>query len=175
MRLTRRSSVPGAAEAAIRLAREVTRERSSHRASIVQIDDMPSNKAAEVVCVDAARQIVSSRNRAKGARVVVEAGGVVDASRLRRLLAEADHSFDGIVEPPRRSEAHCWVVTCNRSELAGICRLVQREHHERKTRIVSVRVQERRQISRVFGAGREMSPPVSGPKRSTTARLLIAE
>ena len=90
---------------------------------------MPRDEPAEEVRVDATREIVARRNRAERARVVVEAGGVVDARRLRDLLPKARHALDRIVEPPRRAEPHRRIVTGERRELARVSRLVEREEH----------------------------------------------
>ena len=62
------------------------------------------DEAREERAVDAARDVVPRRNRQEGARVVVEADGVVEAGGFGGLLAEAPHPFRAVVEPPGRAE-----------------------------------------------------------------------
>ena len=126
----------------------------------MHLDDVPRDQVPEKIRVHAARQIVASRDGAEGPSVVVEARGLVDPRRLGGALAEPHHAEHGIVEPPRRSEPHRRIVARERGQLAAVRRLVQREQHERQSRVVAVRVEQRAQVARELRRDGDVSPTV---------------
>src|ERR1044071_7976324 len=121
---------------------------------------MSRDETSEVVSIDASRQIVSGRNRAERARIVGEAGGVVDAGGLCRFAAEAQHSLDRIVEPPRRTQEHRGIMPGERRQLAAVRRLVEREHDKAKARVVPIIVEQMSQIARELSGNWNVSAPV---------------
>src|SRR5262245_64484127 len=135
---------------------------------------MPGDEPRQKVCVDTSRQIVSGGNRAKRARVVVETCGIVDPGSLRDLLAVPRHAVDRIVEPPRRTESHGWIMTSEWRELARVRRLVERKQEQREPRIVSIRLEQRTEIARVFGLKRNVGALV-GPEALEDGRVVIAQ
>src|SRR2546423_1153075 len=109
---------------------------------------MPRDETGKVVRVDAAGEIVPSGDRAESARVVSESCGVLDARRLRRLLAKSHHSLDRVMKPPRRAEQHRRIMTGQRGKLTTVGRLVQREHDEPKALVIAVGLEQWAQIAR---------------------------
>src|SRR3546814_8098950 len=81
---------------------------------------MLGDEAREEGAVDPARDVVPRRDRQKGARVVVEADGVVEAGGLGRHLAETAHAFGAVVEPPGRAELEAGIMAGERREFARI-------------------------------------------------------
>src|SRR6266566_7980265 len=144
----------------IRLLHQLIRQRPRHPPRVALVDDVARHQAAEIVGIDAPRQIVPRRDRAERARVVVEAGCLVDRRRFGRPLAEAPHAFHRIVEPPRGAEAHRGVVPRKRRELAAVRRFVQREQDEREPRIVAVTLEQRAQIARELRRHRNVAAHV---------------
>src|SRR5580698_5713033 len=63
-----------------------------------------SHEARQKGAVDSTRHIMTRRNGQKGARIVVEAHGVVETGALRRLLAKASQALGAVVKPPSRPE-----------------------------------------------------------------------
>src|SRR5690606_21758253 len=59
-------------------------------------DAVLGNEPRQKGAIDAAGDIMARRNRKKGARVVVEAYGVVEAGRFRCLLTEAHEPFRAV-------------------------------------------------------------------------------
>src|SRR4051794_28043180 len=65
---------------------------------LILIQAMLDDKLREIRAIDPAGDVVAGRNRGKGARVVVEADGVVEARRLGRELAKAPHALGAVEE-----------------------------------------------------------------------------
>src|SRR6476620_3789715 len=107
----------GSSSQSVRLLRKLVRERARHLAGVAQLDDVPSHETAQVVGIDATREIMPGGDRAERACVVVEADRVVDTSRLRGSLTEPHHALNGVVKPPRRAEAQRRIVAGQRSQL----------------------------------------------------------
>ena len=95
-------------------------------------------------------------NGAEGARVVVEAGGVVDAGRFGNLLAIPPHAFDRVVEPPRWPKAQGRIVTRERRELTRIGAFVEREQHHGEARVVAVLLEQGPKVPRVLRGERNV-------------------
>ena len=97
----------------------------------------------------------------EGARVVVEAGGVVQARRLDHLVEVAAHAVEAVVEPPGRAEPQRRVVAGQRGQLAGVGRLVQGEQDQRQPRVVAEGVEQRLQVARELGGSRDVGALVA--------------
>src|SRR5205807_2133788 len=119
-------------------------------------------------------QIVASGNRAEGTGVIVEASGVVDPRRLRRPLTEPRHAFDGVVEPPGRTELYRRVMSCQWRKLTRIRGFVEREEHQREVRVVAELVEQRAQIPRVLRGHGDVGALVS-PKLLEDHTVVVAE
>ena len=130
------------------------------------------DQAGEVVRVDPARQVVARGDRAEGAGVVVEAGGVVDPRRLRRHLAVAGHALDGVVEPPRRPEAQRGVVARQRRQLPRVGGLVEGEENQPEARVVPIGDEQVAQVPRVLGGDRDVAAFVRPKRRKTPSSWL---
>src|SRR5689334_14537318 len=139
---------PGLVSKTIGSLGEVVRHHERHAPRLTQIDDVPSNEARQIVCIDAAREIVSRRYRAERASIVGEAGGVLDPGSLGSFAPETHHAFNRVMEPPRRAEQDGRVVAGDWSELATIRSFVEREDYQTKPGVVSVSVQQLPQIAR---------------------------
>ena len=81
-----RHSAPrtGTSSEPVRLPDELVRERSDHLARVVERDDVARHLVGEEVRIHAPCDVVARGDRREGARVVVEAGGVVDAGGFGR-------------------------------------------------------------------------------------------
>ena len=121
---------------------------------------MTRHEAREEVRVGAAGQIVARGDRAERARVVVEAGGLVDPRGLRGVLSKAPHALQGVVKPPGRAEAHGGIMPGEGRQLPAVGGLVEREDHERESRIVAVRVQQGSEVARELGRDRDVSASI---------------
>ena len=121
---------------------------------------MPRDEPPQPARVDAPRQVVSRRDGAEGAGIVDESDGVVDARRFRRLLAEAYHSLDRIMEPPRRPEPYRGIVSGDWRQLTRIGRLVEREKDERERGIIPVLAEQGAKVSRVLCGDGDVGPLV---------------
>src|SRR5256886_6529755 len=66
------------------------------------------------------------------------------------------------IYPPRRPEPHRRIVARQRRPLAAVRGFVQREQHQRESRIVAVRIEQRPQVARELGRYRNV-PPAIGP------------
>ena len=117
-----------------------------------RLHDVACHQVGEQVGVDAPGEVVTRGDRAEGARVVVEAGGVVDARGLRRAdggSASCPRSLSWNHQGgPRRTRG---VVAGERRQLARVGRFVEREQQEAEARVVAVRVEQRLQVARVLG------------------------
>src|SRR6185437_7584274 len=81
---------------------------------------MLGDEAREKGAVAAARGVVARRNRQERPGVVVEADGVVEARRLRRLLAEAAQTLGTVVKPPGGTELEHRIVAGERRQLPAV-------------------------------------------------------
>src|SRR5256884_1759126 len=116
------------------LLRQIVGERPRHPAGIARIDHVARDQARQEVRVGAPRQIVPGGNRAERARVVVEAGGLVDPRGLRGALPKAAHAVQGVVKPPGRPEAPGGLMPGELRPLPAVGGLVERADHERESR-----------------------------------------
>ena len=114
-----------------------------HLVGLLQVNDVSRHEVGQEVGVDPAGQVVAGRNGAEGARLIVEAGRVVDARRLHRAAPVALHSLDAVVEPPGRAKLEAGAVPRQRRQLPRVGRLVERKEDERGVRAVAVGVEER--------------------------------
>src|SRR6185503_6195031 len=112
---------------------------------------MLDDEAREEAAIHATRQVVPRRDRQEGARVVVEAYGVVEAGRLGGLLAEAPHALGAVVEPPGRAELENWIVSRERRQLAAVRALVEREQDQRQRALIAETIEQRAQRVDVLG------------------------
>ena len=150
--------------------REVVGQLASHRGRLVLVHDAADDETGEPVRARAAPDVVADRDRAEGARVVVETDRVVQPGRLDDLVEIASHAVEAVVEPPRRPEPDGRVVAGQWRELAGVGRLVEREQDQGETRIVPEPFQERPEIACELRRNRDIGTQV-GPKRSKSCRL----
>src|ERR1700679_2494560 len=108
-------------------------------------------EAGEEGAVDSAGYVVAGGDGEEGARVVVEADGVVETGGLRGFLAEAHHSLGRILKPPGGAELERGIVAGERSKLAGVGRFVEGEEDEGETGVVAVSVEQRTERADVLG------------------------
>src|SRR3982751_2743010 len=90
--------------------RILVRELMGECEALVFVDQATGDFAREPVADDAPPHVVAHGDRSKRARVVVEAGQVVDAGGLDHRFEVAFHAADAVVEPPRWSEVHSRIV-----------------------------------------------------------------
>src|SRR4051812_15498250 len=107
----------------VRFLREFVRQLWRELGGLVFAESMLRHEAGEEGAVDPARHVVTRRNRQKGASVVVETDGVVEARGFGGLLAESHHAFGAVVEPPRRPKLERRVVTRERRQFTRIAAL----------------------------------------------------
>ena len=122
---------------------------------------MLGDELGEIGAVDAPGDVVAGGDREIGAGVVVEADGIVEAGRLRGQLAEAQHRFGRIEEPPARPEPQRRVVPGERGELARIAGLVQGERDDGEVRLVADGVEQGLQRLDIVGRGRDVAAHVA--------------
>ena len=103
----------------------------------VEVEAVLGDETGEEGGVHAAADVVAGGDGEEGAGVVVEADGVVEAGGLGGLLAEAEHAFGGVVEPPGRAEAEGGVVAGEGGELAGVGGFIEGEEDEGEAGIVA--------------------------------------
>src|SRR5690606_440458 len=123
-------------------------------------DAVLGNEPRQKGAIDAAGDIMARRNRKKGARVVVEAYGVVEAGRFRCLLTEAHEPFRAVVEPPCRPELERWIMSSERCQLTTVSALIEREDDDREGRIVAEAVEQRVQRTNIVGRHRNIGTDV---------------
>src|SRR5690606_23123015 len=111
----------------------------------VLINAMLRDQTREINTVDTTRQIMASRNRQERARVVVESDGVVEAGCFGGVLAEAQHAFRAVVEPPGRTELQRRVMSCERRQLTAVHRLIEREQNDAQRLAVTEAIEQRTQ------------------------------
>src|SRR5450759_1800932 len=126
----------------VRALRQTVGELGRQLESLVLLDLVLGNKLGKETAVHPPRHIVTRGDRKEGARVVVEADGVVEACRLRRLLAKPLHALGAVVEPPWRAQPENRIVPCQRRELARIRRLIQREKNDGQIALVAEAIEE---------------------------------
>src|SRR5712672_2298945 len=105
-------------------ANQVDGQVEDYFEGFVFVEAVFAYEAAEEGAVDAAGYVVAGGDGEKGAGVVVEAYGVVEAGGLGGLFAEAHHALGGVVEPPGRTEFERGIVAGERGELTGVGGLV---------------------------------------------------
>ena len=109
---------------------------------LILINAMFGHQLRQESRIDAPGHIVPRRNRQKRPRVVIESHRVVEARRLRRLLAESAHPFRAVVEPPWRAQFQARIMPGQRRQFPAVGRLVQREQNDRQPRLVAEAVQQ---------------------------------
>ena len=120
--------------------------------------DQPRQEGA----VNAPSHIMPRGNGEERARVVIEAHGVVEARRLRGLLAETHHALGTVKEPPGRPQAQAGIVAGERRQLAAEGRLIQREQNDGEVALVAKAVEQRAQRVDIIGRPREYRRPCRG-------------
>ena len=85
-----------------------------HFERFVFIEPVFGNEFSQKCAIHAARNIVAGGDGQEGARVVIEADGVIEAGGLCSLLAKSHHALGAVMEPPWRSEAETRIVTGQR-------------------------------------------------------------
>jgi len=87
---------------------------------------------------------------AEGAGVVVEACGVVNTRRLHDLIEVTRHAVETVVEPPRRTKFERGIMTCQCGKFAGVGGFIEREKNQSEMWVISILVQQWKQVARVF-------------------------
>ena len=141
---------------------------------LVLVEPVLGDELGQKPAVDAPRHVVPCGDREIGARVVVEADGVVEAGGLRRELAEAAHAAGAVEEPPGRPEPQARIVAGERRELAAVGALVEREQDQREVRLVAEAIEQRLQRAHIVGAGRNVGAHVAA-EALEERRVVIAE
>ena len=98
--------------------------------------------------------------RGQRARVVDEAGEVVQPRRLGDPVEEAVDARGAVVEPPRAAEQDRGIVTGERRQLAAVGALVEREEDDGEARLVATRLEQRPQAARPVGRDRDVGADV---------------
>src|SRR5512143_1187335 len=89
-----------------------------HLTRIGHIDDVTGNQSSQPVGGGAPPDIMPRRDGTKGARVIVEAGSVVETRCLDDLIEVASHAVQAVEKPPGRTQLQRRVMPCQRRELA---------------------------------------------------------
>src|SRR5713101_8100339 len=89
------------------------------------------------------RHVVPCRNREEGTSIVVEAHRIVEARRLRYVLAETHHSFWTVVKPPRRPEPQAGIVPGQWRQFPTVGRFIQREKDDRQIALIAELIEQR--------------------------------
>jgi hypothetical protein len=150
--------------------REFVGELRSEQRGFVFRQTVLDHQAREERAVDAARDVMTRRDRHEGTRVVVEADRVVEARSLGSLLAETHHAFGAVVEPPRRPELECRVVPGEWRELARVAAFVECENDDRQRRVIAEPIEQRAQRADVVGGGGNIRHRHSRQNDQTAAR-----
>ena len=129
----------------VRLFRERIGQFLRKLVGLVLPQAMFGNEAREKCAIDPARHVVAGRYGRKGAGVVIEADGVVEAGRLGGHLAETAHALRAVVEPPGRPELQRRVDAGQRRQLARVARFVQREDDDGEVALGADAVEQRLQ------------------------------
>ena len=128
----------------------------------------------EEAAIDPPRDIVPRRDGEEGARIVVEADGVVEPGRLGRHLAKPAHALRSVVEPPGGAEPQARVMPGQRRKLARIGAFIQREEDDREPGLVSEPVEQRTQRMDVVRPGRNVRALVP-PEGVEQAPIVVAQ
>ena len=84
------------------------------------VETVLGDQRGEEAAVHAARNVMPRGDGEEGARVVVEADGIVKARGFCGGAAEAQHAFRAVMEPPRRAQAQAGIVAGERREFAAV-------------------------------------------------------
>ena len=98
-----------------------------HFVRFIFIDPVFGNQPRQKGAIDAARHIMAGGYRRKGARVVIEADGVIKSRQLRRHFAEAAHALGAVMEPPGGPQLEGRIDAGERRQFTGVARLVEGE------------------------------------------------
>src|SRR5262249_32262659 len=129
----------------IRVFHKTVGELGRELERLVLADPMLDGEHREETAIDPPRDVVARGNRQERAGVVVESDGVREARGFRRLLAEAQHAFGAVEEPPRGAELEDRVVAGERRELSRIDRLVEGKQDHGQVALVAETVEQRLQ------------------------------
>ena len=112
--------------------------------------------------------------RSQGARVVDEAGEVVEPGRLGDPVEEPVDARRAVVKPPRAAERDGGIVTGERRQLTAVRALVEREQNDGEAGVVSVRLEQWAQPPRPVGRNRDVRADVA-PEPLGKRAVVIAQ
>src|SRR5258708_40075245 len=91
---------------------------------------MVGDQLGEESAIDAPRHIVPPGNREKGSGVVIETYSIVEARRLRDVLAKTRHALRTVSKPPRRSQSQARIMPGQPSQFAAVGGIIQRRKND---------------------------------------------
>src|SRR5258708_35455749 len=122
---------------------------------------MVGDQLGEESAIDAPRHIVPPGNREKGSGVVIETYSIVEARRLRDVLAKTRHALRTVVKPPRRSQSQARIMPGQRSQFAAVGRFIQREKNDRQVALIAELIEQRTKSVHIICRGRDVGSPAA--------------